>query len=235
MSGLVASSKGAEAQGDLIFQCGTFADFFAYRTTPSANPGGAAATTAKSTATSDSRRTSQTASSSASSSSQIAATAPASPKSKGVSGALVAGAVVGPICGVALILGLVFLFLRRRRINTPPGTTPTASEAHPQHPPSGYPTSAGSYGEGKELAYVNAGHMSPPIGVPSAGYSPGHDSGAAQVASIHQPNVYGSPPLQNTNPGGYPSPHGGQNVAELPTNSQFTNSPAELPIWSRER
>lgn len=58
-----------------------------------------------------------------------------------LSGAAIAGAVVGPICGVALLLGLAFLCLRRRRND--PLKEKESANAHPltpnlRNPPFGY-------------------------------------------------------------------------------------------------
>jgi hypothetical protein len=41
------------------------------------------------------------------------------PSGKNVSGAAIAGTVIGPICGVALLLGLAILFFRHRRSKQP--------------------------------------------------------------------------------------------------------------------
>jgi hypothetical protein len=70
----------------------------------------------------------------------------------GHSGAAISGTIVGPICGVALILGLAFLFFRRGR-NKP---AQFESSSHVQSPPppglahfEGYP------GDKPELAATN--------------------------------------------------------------------------------
>jgi hypothetical protein len=68
-----------------------------------------------------------------------------------LSGAAISGTVVGPICGVALILGLAFLYFRRS-----PNKPATAESANVQVPPQGHipgPTPFGGYIGGRpELA-----------------------------------------------------------------------------------
>lgn len=85
------------------------------------------------------------------------------PSSSNISGAAIAGAVVGPICGVALLLGLVFLFLRQRR------SKPPAAEASPNHqpPPPGPTAPFRDYVTGKpELDAVKAPNSYHPVSIP---------------------------------------------------------------------
>ena|SRR6266480_5431610 len=89
---------------------------------------------------------------------------PPATSSHNISGAAIAGAVVGPICGVALLLGLAFLFLRRRR------TSPTIAEASteastyvkPLNPDLGGAT-FGGYSESKPGPDLNTTHTIRPI------------------------------------------------------------------------
>jgi predicted lipid-binding transport protein (Tim44 family) len=159
---------------------------------------------------------------------------PNSSNSKGVSGALIAGAVVGPICAVALILGLAFLFLRQRRNNTLTAITPTLPEAQTQPPQSGYTTAFGSYGDGKEAPLVNVGPASPSMSVPSAYNSYGAPGGAAALAGAHHSEINAQPPFQAAQSVGKTLPHGGHGVVQLGINPQVNNMPMELPIGSRE-
>jgi hypothetical protein len=81
-----------------------------------------------------------------------------------LSGAAISGTVVGPICGVALILGLVFLYLRRSR-----NKSATAESSNIQSPTQAYtpgPAPFGGYaGDKPELAATNP--LNPrPVSIP---------------------------------------------------------------------
>jgi len=160
-----------------------------------------------------------------------------------ISGATIAGAVVGPICGVALLLGLVFLFLRERRRKPPAANV--SLDPQPQPPPPGPVTSFKYYTADKpELDAVNAPHSPHPVSIPPA------YPGTEQVETTAAMNYMPSP----TMPHGAeldthsPMPIGQQSgpqvqqqiqsqqvparrpvMAELGTNPQVTGMPPELP------
>ncbi|PMD13429.1 hypothetical protein NA56DRAFT_755736 [Hyaloscypha hepaticicola] len=150
VTGIVATSEGAELQGDLYLGCDNFVqDWVAYKTAPAAN---------SSPKPTPSMTSSQTTPSSSSPTPTRTTTITSSPTAisnhNSLSGAAISGTVVGPICGVALILGLAFLYFRRSR-----NKSATAGSSNVQSPPQGYtpgPAPFGGYtGDKPELAAIN--------------------------------------------------------------------------------
>ena len=164
-------------------------------------------------------------------------TVPPPPATSGhnISGAAIAGAVVGPICGVALLLGLAFLFLRRRR------TSPTIAEASteastyvkPLNPGLGGAT-FGGYSESKPGPDLNTTHTIRPMSIPPAYPGPGEvgPNIAMNTMPTHT-NEAGIPPQPvvgaQQQAGSYEMPTRRPVTAELGTNPRVTGMPPELP------
>jgi len=148
--------------------------------------------------------------------------------SSNVSGAAIAGAVVGPICGVALLLGLVFLFLRQRR------SKPPAAEvsSNLQPPPPGPIAPFGDYIAGKpELDVVNAPNSHRPVSIPPA--YPGTKNVETIVAMKDMP----SPTMPHGNEVGAhsPIPIGQQWGAQVQPQMQSQQVPARKPVMAELR
>lgn len=146
-----------------------------------------------------------------------------------VSGGAIAGAVVGPICGVALLLGLAFLCLRRRRSNLPSAEPST----HGQPPNQGLGATFGSYGEGKPEPDLHAKDIIRPMSIPPA--YPGLEKAGPNIPMNEMTThtrVIGVPLQPEV---GVQQQVGSHQVprrpvaAELGTNPQVTGMPPELP------
>jgi hypothetical protein len=264
ISGIVATSEGAELDGDLNINCGTISDWIAYRTPPSAAPSelrsaartapdsslilsgtthGSSTTTASGSSTTTTSGSSATTTSGSSTNTTTVAviTYTITPSSSNVSGAVIAGAVVGPICSVALLLGLVFLFLRQRR------SKPPAAEvsSNTQPPPPGPIAPFGDYMAAKpELDAVNTPNSRRPVSIPPA--YPRTENVETTVATKDMPSPttsYGTevgahspiPTRQQSGTQVQQQIHSRQVparkpvMAELGTNPPVTGMPPELP------
>jgi hypothetical protein len=155
-----------------------------------------------------------------------------------VSGALIAGAVVGPICAVALILGLAFLFFRRRRNHTALNAQqqqqqqnqPDMQNQGPPPPQSAYANGFAGYSENKDGNRVSVMPVSPAMSSPP-GYQPQGPPSSGMLGA--QQGMNGAPPAQSPQFNGNASPQPGHGAVELGTNPQVHNMPSELPVWSR--
>ena len=108
-------------------------------------------------------------------------TAPSS--SSHISGAALAGAVVGPICGVALLLGLGFLIRRERRRKPPAADI----SSNPQPPSPGPTAPFGGYAAGRsDLGEVNAPNTLRPMSITPA--YPGAENVGTTVAMKGMPS-----------------------------------------------
>lgn len=149
-----------------------------------------------------------------------------SPSSTNISGAAIAGAVVGPICGVALLLGLVFLFLRERRRKPPAADV----SSNPQPPPisPGPIVPFGDYTAGKlELDAVNAPHTSRPVCIPPA------YPGAEQVETAVVMKDIPSPTMHSAELGiQSPMPIGQQSGPQVQQQFQSQQVPARRPVMA---
>jgi hypothetical protein len=91
-----------------------------------------------------------------------------------LSGAGIAGAIIGPLAGVALIIALVVLFLRNKNRKAPvpePASEPAsepdkAPVSQMQSPSSGHPTQYGQYSGGKESFQTYSTDASRPVSMP---------------------------------------------------------------------
>lgn len=171
LTSAVAPTKGSEINGELYYACATIDDWIVYRTTPVDDVISPTSTVLTTTTTSSPTQTPT--------------------PSKGFSSAAIAGVVVGPICGVALILGLVFMLLRRRRNKDIPSVDPSQpitqqyppqtqhypppTQQHQQYPQltGGYSTQFGAYGDGNETVQVpNTTESNKPMSMPPAYVAP---------------------------------------------------------------
>ena len=151
------------------------------------------------------------------------ATQTTSPSNSNISGAAIAGAVVGPICGVALLLGLVFLFLRQRR------SKPPAAEASPASwpPPSDPIAPFGDYTAGKSmLDAVNAPNSHRPVSIPPA------YPGTGNVETVVATNDMPLPTMSHgTEVAAHlPVPIGPQSEAQVQQQTQSQQVPARRPV-----
>jgi hypothetical protein len=143
------------------------------------------------------------------------------PSSSNISGAAIAGAVVGPICGVALLLGLVFLFLRQRQ------SKPPAAEvsSNPQPSPPGPIAPFGYYIVGKpELDAVNTPNSHRPVSIPPA------------YPSIAMKDMPSPTMSHGTEVGAHsPIPIGQQSGAHVQPQIQSQQVPARRPVMAELR
>jgi len=131
VTGIAATSEGAELDGDLCLFCGTGSGWIAYRTPPNVAPTTTSVlSTPQQIPPITTSQISQTISPIASTSLSITTSSLPTNGTTGaagnVSGVAIAGAVIGPVCGVALLLGLVFLCLRHRRSKPPAAHRPVS-------------------------------------------------------------------------------------------------------------
>lgn len=120
-------------------------------------------------------------------------------KSKGTSKAWIAGAVVGPLLGLALIGAILFFLLRRRKNhkNAPRQGGAVMAPTNPTHPPPG----VGGFTDAKPQfvpQYANQGQQ---------GY------GDAPISPVPQYHPTNSPPPQDVKHGYMATPVGGTNQA----------------------
>ncbi|KAF1809688.1 hypothetical protein P152DRAFT_156799 [Eremomyces bilateralis CBS 781.70] len=195
-----------------------------YRT----NPGASSSSTTRDTTTSDSSTSGQTTSSSSTSSRLTPTLLPSDgdnggdgtgvvKKKKGGNG-WIAGAVIGPIAGLALIGALIFYLLRKKKSPPPAAAAAAAAQQQPLNMPP------------PDMSHQYPGHMSM-VGSPPPQYQTGFDPSKGPVAGAvpvgapmdssqqyaypqGQPGQY--PPQQGQEYKGYYPPQGQPQVAGVP-------------------
>jgi hypothetical protein len=130
---------------------------------------------------------------------------------------------VGPICGVALLLGLVFLFLRQRR------SKPPAAEgfSNTQPPPLGPIAPFGYYIAAKpELDAVNTPNSHRPVNIPPAYPRTGNVETTVAMKDMPSPTM-----SHGTEVGAHsPIPIRQQSGAQVQQQIQSRQVPARRPV-----